>query len=58
MNEGVKKWLLKAFEDLKVIEHEISFPENEIPTSAVCFHCQQFVEKVLKAYLSLKVLVT
>jgi len=45
----IKQWLLKANEDLLVInkltEHEI------IATSSVCFHCQQAVEKFLKAFL-------
>ena len=54
MKENVKKWFIKAMEDLKVVEHEMVLLKNEIGTSAVCFHCQQFVEKVLKAYLTIK----
>lgn len=54
MNEKCKFWLMKAFEDWKVIKIEMGLPEDEISTSAVCFHCQQFVEKMLKAYLTLK----
>ncbi len=54
IEENVKKWLIKAMEDLKVVEHEMTLPREEVATSAVCFHCQQFVEKVLKAYLTLK----
>ncbi|AMM40014.1 DNA-binding protein [Candidatus Desulfofervidus auxilii] len=54
MKENVKKWFIKAMEDLKVVEHEMVLLKNEIATSAVCFHCQQFVEKVLKAYLTIK----
>jgi len=54
MKENVKKWLIKAIEDLKVVEHEMVLSKNEVATSAVCFHCQQFVEKVLKAYLTIK----
>ena len=45
------QWLQKAIEDLTVVEHELSFPEEEIPTGAVCFHAQQCVEKLLKAFL-------
>lgn len=45
----IKQWLAKANEDLLVIdkltEHEV------IATSSVCFHCQQAVEKFLKAFL-------
>ena len=54
MDEKVKKWIIKAMEDFKTIEHELSFPEEEIPTGIVCFHAQQFVEKLLKAYLTWK----
>ena len=53
MNEAtidfIKQWLFKAKEDLLVVnkltEYEI------VATSSVCFHCQQAVEKFLKAYL-------
>lgn len=53
MNEAtidfIKQWLFKANEDLLVVnkltEYEI------VATSSACFHCQQAVEKFLKAYL-------
>ena len=51
MIEEAKRWLLKALDDLKVAEHEMALPANERVTSAVCFHLQQFVEKVFKAFL-------
>ncbi len=54
MTEESKLWLIKAFEDYKVVVHEMNLPEKEIVSSIVCFHCQQFVEKVFKAYLVLK----
>ena len=41
----IKKWLTFAKEDLKAAE--ISLKENI--TNIVCFHCQQAVEKILKA---------
>lgn len=45
----VKQWLAKANEDLLVVE---KLTEDEIiATSSVCFHCQQAVEKFLKAFL-------
>ncbi|MCX8093471.1 MAG: HEPN domain-containing protein [Candidatus Goldbacteria bacterium] len=48
MNE-IEKWLLKAENDLKVAKNEIQI--NEAPRDIICFHCQQAVEKYLKAYL-------
>lgn len=51
IDEYTKQWIVKAMEDYKIAEHELSFPENEISTGPVCFHCQQVVEKMLKAYL-------
>ena len=47
--EFIKQWLAKANEDLLVVE---KLTEVEIiATPSVCFHCQQAVEKFLKAYL-------
>lgn len=53
-SEESKKWLLKALNDYKTAEKLINFPEEEIITDTLCFHCQQFVEKGLKAFLVLK----
>ena|SRR5690554_639990 len=45
----IKQWLLKANEDLLVVE---KLTENEVvAASSACFHCQQAVEKFLKAFL-------
>jgi len=52
IDEKVKKWVIKAIEDFTAAEKLLNFPDREIVTSAVCFHCQQFVEKILKAYLA------
>ncbi len=41
----IKQWLLKLLVVNKLTEIEI------VATSSVCFHCQQAVEKFLKAYL-------
>lgn len=53
MNEETKnyitQWILKAGDDLVVIDKLTQF--EVIATSAVCFHCQQVVEKYLKAFL-------
>lgn len=54
IDENIKKWIIKAMEDYRIAEHELSFPEEEISTGPVCFHCQQTVEKLLKAYLVTK----
>ncbi len=51
INESVKKWLIKAEHDLKIVEVEFKQPEDEIVTDMVCFHCQQSAEKCLKAFL-------
>jgi HEPN domain-containing protein len=54
IDEYVKRWITKAKRDLKVSEHELSLPKEDVITDAVCFHCQQAVEKLLKAYLASK----
>lgn len=45
----IKQWVIKANEDLLVIEKLTEF--DIIAASIVCFHCQQAVEKFLKAFL-------
>jgi HEPN domain-containing protein len=51
MNEQrVKEWLLLAEGDLKIAKDELNTPDPF--TNAICFHCQQCVEKYLKAYLT------
>ncbi|MCJ7578424.1 MAG: HEPN domain-containing protein [candidate division Zixibacteria bacterium] len=47
--ELINSWIDKANKDLLTAEHELSFPN--VVTESVCFHCQQAVEKYLKAYL-------
>ncbi len=53
MNEETKnyirQWIAKAGDDLIVIDKLTQF--EVVATSAVCFHCQQVVEKYLKAFL-------
>jgi len=53
MNEETKsyirQWIAKAGDDLIVIEKLTQF--EVVATSAICFHCQQVVEKYLKAFL-------
>ncbi len=45
----VSKWIKKAEGDLLTVERELSF-EDPV-TQTICFHCQQAVEKYLKAFL-------
>jgi len=47
--ELIDSWVDKAEKDLLSAKHELSFPDAV--TETVCFHCQQAVEKYLKAYL-------
>jgi HEPN domain-containing protein len=54
IDEYVKKWLIKAENDLKVAENEMNVSAENIVTEAICFHSQQAVEKFLKAYLVTK----
>jgi len=49
--EAVRQWRAKAQSDWKTVE--ILTASQRCPTDTVCFHCQQFVEKLLKALLTL-----
>lgn len=46
--EYIKEWISKAEKDIKTVE---IMKEVEDITEIVCFHCQQAVEKYLKALL-------
>jgi len=48
--EAVRQWLAKAQSDWTTVE--ILLGSEQRPADAVCFHCQQFVEKLLKALLT------
>jgi len=50
----IEKWIIKAVNHLNVAEHELRQPTDEIITDAICFHCQQAEEKLLKEYLASK----
>ena len=43
-------WLRKAHHDLLNIENNLA--ARDIPWDTVCFHAQQAVEKILKAFLA------
>ncbi len=48
--EIILRWLKKADNDLKVISYLIDI--KDAPTDIICFHCQQAIEKYLKAFLT------
>lgn len=48
--EIVHQWLIKADHDLEIVKRELRLPDEPL-TDILCFHCQQAVEKYLKAYL-------
>jgi HEPN domain-containing protein len=48
---SVRQWLEKAESDWASVR--ILSRESACPCDSVCFHCQQFVEKVLKGLLTL-----
>lgn len=48
--EVVKLWIIKAESDLRAAQILIS--DKDPPTDSICFHAQQAVEKLLKAYLT------
>ena len=49
MKEETRLWFEKAEQDFKTVE--ILLQSNEGPPGIICFHCQQAVEKFLKAFL-------
>ena len=49
--EAVQQWLAKAQSDWASVE--ILIKSDSCPADSVCFHCQQYVEKLLKAFLTL-----
>ena len=48
--ELARRWIHKAENDLITARHTLTLPKG--PTDTVCFHAQQAVEKVLKAFLT------
>jgi HEPN domain-containing protein len=51
VDEYIENWLKKAESDLRIVDHELKLPEDETVKDLACFHCQQAVEKYLKAFL-------
>ena len=50
VREAVRQWRAKAQSDWTAVE--ILLDSERCPAETVCFHCQQFVEKLLKAILT------
>jgi len=48
-----KQWIEIADRDLALAQHT-ALTMRPVPYELVCFHCQQFAEKYLKAYLVFK----
>ena len=51
VNEYIRAWVEKANNDLKNAELVLAARDENCPYDTVCFHCQQAVEKYLKAFL-------
>jgi len=51
VNEYIRAWIGKADNDLKNAELVLAARDENCPYDTVCFHCQQAVEKCLKAFL-------
>ena len=49
--DTVRQWLAKAESDWKTVS--LLSAHTDCPQDTVCFHCQQYVEKLLKAFLTL-----
>lgn len=49
-HEAVRQWKAKAQSDWTAVE--ILMDSEQCPAETICFHCQQFVEKLLKAFLT------
>ena len=50
ISRAVQEWIQKAQSDW--VAAEILLASPQCPADAVCFHCQQYVEKLLKAILT------
>lgn len=50
IHKAVRQWLEKAESDWRTVN--ILLASENKPTDVVCFHCQQSVEKLLKALLT------
>ena len=51
VKESVQQWRTQAQSDWSTVE--ILLDSKQCPAEVVCFHCQQFAEKLLKGFLTL-----
>jgi len=51
VREAVRRWLKRAESDWTALTILRDHPDA--PQETICFHCQQYVEKLLKAFLTL-----
>lgn len=51
VREAVRQWLSRAEADWETAS--ILSYHTDSPREAICFHCQQYVEKLVKATLTL-----
>jgi HEPN domain-containing protein len=51
LRKAARQWVEKAASDWRSVE--ILSGDRHPPADAVCFHCQQYVEKLLKGFLTL-----
>ena len=52
LREAVRQWVARAETDWQTVEILSAHPEG--PPESIGFHCQQYVEKLLKALLTLR----
>jgi len=51
LKDSIRQWLTVAENDFRA--YTVLAADDTPPAIAVCFHCQQYVEKLLKAVLTL-----
>ena len=47
--KAIKNWVRKSEHDIGMAR--LALESGAEYTDSICFHCQQYVEKILKAYL-------
>lgn len=52
LRDAARQWTMKAESDWTAVE--ILRGNDQCPADIVCFHCQQYVEKMMKGLLTLK----